>query len=85
MTVIEDSTNNYTQPLYIRIPIELHEYLDNLKEETGISKSDIVTLILVIARRLVDPKAILELFDDYMLRGDDGLDFTVINTLNDSQ
>ena len=76
-TIIEE---NQLRPLYVRIPNQLHSYLDSLKGETGISKSDSITLILLAAKSLIDSETILEMFDKYMLEGN--VDFKTAITEN---
>lgn len=65
-----NTNDSYSPPLYVRVPRESHHYLDTIKEESGISKSDSVTLLLHVASKLIDAKMMQEMFDEYMLEGD---------------
>lgn len=69
-TINDADDNGYAHPLYVRIPKSQHDYLDSIKEQTGISKSDAVTLFLHVAGKLIDANTLLEMFDEYMLEGD---------------
>jgi hypothetical protein len=62
--------DNITTPLFVRVPQHQHNYLDSIKDSTGISKSDAVTLFLHVMSKLVDEKKLVEMFDEYMLDGD---------------
>lgn len=60
-------------PLYVRVPDEVHSYLERIKDETGLTKSDITTLILEISRKYITDQDIKEMFLDYTVLGYDGL------------
>lgn len=69
------ATSGRDSPLYInKVPNEIQDYLNKIKEETGITKSDAVTLILEVANKFITPEQISHLYDQYLLFGRDGIE-----------
>lgn len=71
MAAIMAKELNQEKPLYTRIPKGLHVYLDEIKNDTGISKSDSLTLILLYAQKILTNKEIVKMFEEYMLNGEE--------------
>lgn len=65
-------------PLYVKVPAHVQDYLNGVKEDTGITKTDAVTLIMEIATKFIPAEVLSEMYDNYTLLGDDGLNLSDI-------
>lgn len=61
-------------PLYVKVPATAQDYLSTVKQVTGITKTDSVTLILEVAAKFIPVEKLSKMFDDYTLLGPEGLD-----------
>lgn len=66
------------EPLYVRVPGYLHQYLDDIKATTAITKTDVVTLLLEISYKYLSPESIKELFDEYLILGREGIHLSTV-------
>lgn len=69
----------------VYIPEDLDEYIEQVCEEVGISKSDFVRLWLSYSRRFCTPDIIRKLAGAMMMFGEDGLVMVHELQIEDSQ
>lgn len=60
--------------LNIYIPSHLNDYIERVKDETGLHKSDIVHLVIAYARQHFTNQDILNLSEQMILFGEPGLE-----------
>jgi hypothetical protein len=67
------------RPLFVeKTPAAIHEWLEDLKQETDISKADIVKIILMFAMRYLDKEDIDSLYNSFLVLGETGLSIELL-------
>jgi len=60
--------------LNVYVPNDIDEYVELIKQETGLSKSEFAHLVFAYFRRFASPKDIKALAESMMLFGEEGLE-----------
>lgn len=62
------------KPLYVYLPLDQHEFIDNLKSNYGLSKSDAIMVILSYVQKFWTPEDVVRLYERMAILGEKGLE-----------
>lgn len=66
------------KPIYAYVPVELHDFLDQVKQEAGINKSDMTYMAVTFMQRF-SMEQLMKFSDCLLMHGPDGLKKMEIN------
>lgn len=62
------------KPLYVYIPLEQHAFIDKLKDDFNLTKSDAIMVMLSYVMKFWTPEDISRLYDRMLILGEKGLE-----------
>jgi hypothetical protein len=62
------------KPLYVYLPMDQHDFIDHLKQDFGINKSDAIMVLLTYVQKFWKPEDIHRLFETMLILGEEGIE-----------